>query len=151
AKTARKFLQLLRRHGLPVDALRPAFGMSETCSGITWSAGFTLENSTADMVFVELGRPIPGAAMRIVDERGQVVEELVVGRVQFQGPSVTSGYLNNPALNKEAFTEDGWFNTGDIGYMDNGCLVITGRDKDDIIINGVNYYSHEIEAVVEAV
>jgi len=98
-KTARRFLQLLRRHGLPADALRPAFGMSETCSGITWSAGVTLENSLDERVFVELGRPIPGASMRIVDEREQVIEELAVGRVQFRGPSVTSGYFNNPALN----------------------------------------------------
>jgi acyl transferase domain-containing protein/acyl-CoA synthetase (AMP-forming)/AMP-acid ligase II len=149
AKTARKFLQLLRAQGLPADALRPAFGMSETCSGITWSEGFTLENSTDDTLFVELGRPIPGASMRIVDDRGHVLEELAVGRVQFRGPSVTSGYYQNPELNQEVFVDEGWFNTGDLGYMDDGRLVITGREKDDIIINGVNFYSHDIEAVIE--
>nr|MDQ2694221.1 SDR family NAD(P)-dependent oxidoreductase [Pseudomonadota bacterium] len=149
ARTARHFLRLLGRHGLPADALRPAFGMSETCSGITWSAGFTLDNSADGMAFVELGRPIPGAALRIVDDAGQVVAEGVPGRLQVSGPSVTAGYYQNPERNREAFTADGWFTTGDIGYLDDGRLVLTGRDKDDIIVNGVNYHSHEIEAVVE--
>jgi microcystin synthetase protein McyG len=147
AKTARQFLKLLDKHGLPANALRPAFGMSETCSGITWSTGFSLDNSSDDMSFVELGGPIPGAALRIVDDNNQIVSEGTTGRLQVKGPSVTQGY--NPERNNEVFSEEGWFTTGDIGYLQQGCLVLTGRDKDDIIINGINYYSHEIEAVVE--
>ena len=50
---------------------------------------------------------------------------------------------------QDAFTEDSWFNTGDLGFLKAGCLTITGRQKDVIIVNGLNYYSHEIEAVVE--
>ncbi|MBF0238361.1 MAG: SDR family NAD(P)-dependent oxidoreductase [SAR324 cluster bacterium] len=149
AKTARKFLKLLQSYGMPSHALRPAFGMSETCSGITWSEGFTLENSSDDTSFVELGGPIPGASLRIVDDHNQIVAEGTIGRFQVKGPSVTVGYYKNPERNREQFTEDGWFNTGDLGYLQEGHLVLTGRDKDDIIINGVNFYSHEIEAVVE--
>ncbi len=149
AKTARQFLKLLTQHGLPAKALRPAFGMSETCSGLTWSTGFSLENSADDMVFVELGRPIPGATLRIVDDKNQPVSEGTKGRLQVKGPSVTSGYYQNPQRNHEVFSAEGWFTTGDIGYLQQGCLVLTGRAKDDIIINGINYYSHEIEAVVE--
>jgi hypothetical protein len=67
------------------------------------------------------------------------------------GPSVTSGYYQNPELNREVFVDAGWFNTGDLGHLDDGCLVITGREKDDIIINGVNFYSHDIEAVIETI
>jgi acyl-CoA synthetase (AMP-forming)/AMP-acid ligase II len=125
--------------------------MSETCSGITWSDGFSLETSSDDMSFVELGPPIPGASIRIADENNQIVTEGVIGRFQVKGLSVTSGYYQNPERNREAFTEDGWFNTGDLGYLDSGRIVLTGRDKDDIIINGINYYSHEIESVVEEV
>ncbi|MFN6486362.1 MULTISPECIES: SDR family NAD(P)-dependent oxidoreductase [unclassified Nostoc] len=150
-KTARSFLKLLQRHGLPPNAIHPAFGMSETCSGITWSDGFSLESSSDDMSFVELGPPIPGASIRITDDNNQIVPEGVIGRFQVQGLSVTSGYYQNPERNREAFTEDGWFNTGDIGYIRSGRIVLTGRDKDDIIINGINYYSHEIESVVEEV
>ncbi len=148
-KTIRTCLKLLQPHGLPSHATRPAFGMSETCSGISFSEGFSLENSSDDMPFVELGPPICGSALRIADDEDHVLPEREVGRLQVKGPSVTSGYYKNPEKNKEVFSADGWFNTGDLGYLENGRLVLTGREKDDIIINGVNYYSHEIEAVVE--
>ena len=151
AKTARQLLKLLDKHGLPANALRPAFGMSETGSGITWSTGFSLDNSADDMSFVELGVPIPGASLRIVDDTNQIVSKGTKGRLQVKGPSVTEGYYQNPERNSEVFSDDGWFTTGDIGYLQQGCLVLTGRDKDDIIINGINYYSHEIEAVVEEI
>lgn len=150
-KTARNFLKLFLPYGLPYNAIRPAFGMSETCSGITWSEGFTLENSSDEMSFVELGLPIPGASIRIADENNQIVPEGVIGKFQVKGLSVTSGYYENPQRNQEAFTDDGWFNTGDLGYIKSGKIILTGRDKDDIIINGINYYSHEIESVVEEV
>ncbi len=148
-KTIRTCLKLLQPYGLPAHATRPAFGMSETCSGITFSEGFSLENSSDEMPFVELGPPICGSALRIADDKDQVVPEGTVGRLQVKGPSVTSGYYQNPEKNKEVFSADGWFNTGDLGYLQEGRLVLTGREKDDIIIHGVNYYSHEIEAVVE--
>uniref|UniRef100_A0A2P1CZH3 Type I polyketide synthase n=2 Tax=unclassified Phormidium TaxID=2609805 RepID=A0A2P1CZH3_9CYAN len=150
-KAARNFLKLLQPHGLPANAIRPAFGMSETSSVITWSDSFSLENSSDEMSFVELGQPIPGASIRIIDENNQIVSEGVIGKFQVKGPSVTSGYYQNPQRNQEAFTSDGWFNTGDLGYIKSGRIILTGRDKDDIIINGINYYSHEIESVVEEV
>ncbi|MBE9224386.1 SDR family NAD(P)-dependent oxidoreductase [Phormidium sp. LEGE 05292] len=150
-KVARNFLKLLQPHGLPANVIRPAFGMSETSSVITWSDSFSLENTSDEMSFVELGQPIPGASIRIVDETNQIVSEGVIGKFQVKGPSVTSGYYQNPQKNQEAFTSDGWFNTGDLGYIRSGRIILTGRDKDDIIINGINYYSHEIESVVEEV
>jgi acyl transferase domain-containing protein/acyl-CoA synthetase (AMP-forming)/AMP-acid ligase II/NAD(P)-dependent dehydrogenase (short-subunit alcohol dehydrogenase family)/acyl carrier protein len=150
-KTARSFLKLLQPFGLPPNAIRPAFGMSETCSGITYADSFSLETSSDDMSFVDLGLPIPGASIRIIDENNQIVPEGVIGRFQVKGLSVTSGYYKNPDRNREAFTTDGWFNTGDLGYLKSGKIILTGRDKDDIIINGINYYSHEIESVVEEV
>ena len=149
AKTARKFLQLLKFYQLPTTAMQPAWGMSETSSGVTFSDKFLLDSTTDEQKFVEVGAPIPGFAMRIVDEQNQVVEEQTIGRVEVKGASVTSGYYQNPQANQEAFTSDGWFNTGDLGFLDQGHLTITGRIKDVIIINGLNYYCHEIEAAVE--
>jgi len=149
AKTARRFLQLLAPHQLPTDAIHPAFGMSETCSGITWSDSFSLGSSEDETSFVELGAPIPGASLRIVDDKNCIVESGKIGRLQVKGDSVTSSYYQNPEANGEAFTDDGWFNTGDLGFIQEGRLTLTGRAKDVIIINGLNYYSHEIEAVVE--
>ncbi|AOX04319.1 AMP-dependent synthetase [Moorena producens PAL-8-15-08-1] len=148
-KTARNFLKLLSSYGLSTKAIHPAFGMCETCSGITWSNRFSLESSSDQDKFVELGPPIAGASLRIVDANQQVVGEGVIGSLQVKGASVTSGYYQNTTANQEAFTADGWFNTGDLGFLKNGRLTITGRQKDVIIINGLNYYSHEIESAVE--
>lgn len=150
-KIARSFLKLLRRYGLPTNAIHPAFGMSETSSGITYSDSFSLETSSDDALFVELGLPIAGASLRIVDENEQIVTEGTIGRLQVKGASVTSGYYQNPQANQEVFTPDGWFNTGDLGFLNQGRLTITGRQKNVIIINGLNYYCHEIEAAVEEV
>ncbi len=150
-KIARSFLRLLRRYGLPTNAIHPAFGMSETSSGITYSDSFSLETSSDDALFVELGSPIAGASLRIVDENEQIVTEGMIGRLQVKGASLTSGYYQNPQANQEVFTADYWFNTGDLGFLDQGRLTITGRQKDVIIINGLNYYCHEIEAAIEEV
>ncbi|MBW4505894.1 MAG: SDR family NAD(P)-dependent oxidoreductase [Scytonematopsis contorta HA4267-MV1] len=151
AKTARKFLQLLTPHQLPATAMHPAWGMAETSSGTIYSDTFLLNSTTDEQKFVEVGAPIPGFAMRIVDAQNQVVEEETIGRLQVKGASVTSGYYQNPQANQEVFTSNGWFNTGDLGFLRQGRLTITGRQKDVIIINGLNYYCHEIEASVEEV
>jgi amino acid adenylation domain-containing protein/FkbM family methyltransferase len=151
AKTARRFLELLAPHGLPGTAMHPAWGMSETSSGVTYSDRFLLATTSDQDSFVEVGGPIPGVALRILGGHNQVVEEGQIGALQVKGATVTSGYFRNPELNQEVFTPDGWFNTGDLGYLRDGRLTITGRQKDVIIINGVNFYSHEIEAVVEEV
>ena len=151
AKTTRRFLQLLKSYQLPATAMHPAWGMSETSSGVTYSDSFLLSSTTDEQKVVEVGAPIPGFAMRIVNSENQIVEEKTIGQLQVKGASVTSGYYQNPQANQEAFTEDGWFNTGDLGFLRSGCLTITGRQKDVIIINGLNHYCHEIEAAVEEV
>ncbi|MFB2921205.1 MULTISPECIES: SDR family NAD(P)-dependent oxidoreductase [Aerosakkonema] len=151
AKTARRFLKLLTSYQLRDTAMHPAWGMSETGSGVTYSETFLLSSTTDEQKFVELGSPIPGFSMRIVDANNQVVEEETIGELQVKGASVTSGYYQNYLANQEAFTEDGWFRTGDLGFLREGRLTITGRQKDVIIINGLNYYCHEIEAAVEEV
>jgi len=151
AKTALTFLALLAPHGLPATAMKPAWGMSETCSAITFSHDFTLDSTRDADSFVEVGAPIPEAAVRIVDADNRVVPEGTIGRLQVKGPMITTGYYHRPELNGEVFTPDGWFDTGDLGVLRNGQLSITGRAKDVIIIRGVNYYSHEIEAVVEEI
>ncbi|MBI4524206.1 MAG: SDR family NAD(P)-dependent oxidoreductase [Deltaproteobacteria bacterium] len=151
AKTARKFLQLLSPHGLRDTAMHPAWGMSETSSGVTYSHRFSMVTTADDDPFVEVGGPIPGVSLRIVDNRGEVVEEETIGSLEVMGIPITSGYYNNPELNREVFTGDGWFKTGDLGFLRGGRLTITGREKDVVIINGMNYYSHEIEAAVEEI
>ncbi len=151
AKTARRFLSLLTPHGLGPRAIHPVFGMSETCSGVTFNRDFSLDTTSDDDVFVDLGGPLPGFAMRIADADDRPVPEGAIGGLQMHGPFVTTGYFDNAAANREAFTKDGWFRSGDLGLMRDGRLTITGREKDVIIINGVNYYSHDIEKGVEEI
>lgn len=148
-KTARQFLQLLSPHGLAPNVVSPGYGMSETCSGIVHSQAFSLDSTNDSDSFVEVGSPIPGVSIRIVDEVNQLVPEGTIGRLQVKGLTVMGGYYQRPDLNAEVFTDDHWFNTGDLGRLNHGCLTITGREKDMIILNGLNYYSHEIEAIVE--
>ncbi|HZF87722.1 non-ribosomal peptide synthetase [Streptomyces sp.] len=148
ASAARRFLHALKPFGLPQDVMHPGWGMSETCSVVT-DAVLPAEPVPDEGTFVSCGRPYPGFAMRIVDEQGTVLTEGEAGRFQVRGTSVTGGYHDNPAANAEAFTDDGWFDTGDLAFLRDGELYITGRAKDVIIVNGVNHYSHEIEACVE--
>jgi amino acid adenylation domain-containing protein len=148
ASAARRFLHTLKPFGLPQDVMHPGWGMSETCSVVTDTV-LPADPVPDEGTFVSCGRPYPGFAMRIVDEQGTLLTEGEAGRFQVRGTSVTGGYHDNPGANAEAFTEDGWFDTGDLAYLRDGELYITGRAKDVIIVNGVNHYSHEIEACVE--
>ncbi|MBA4146722.1 MAG: amino acid adenylation domain-containing protein [Verrucomicrobia bacterium] len=150
-RTARRFVQLLCAHGLRPDTMFPAWGMSEISSGVTYGDRFGLNTTSDEDQFTEVGLPIPGTWLRIVNEHDEAVQEGEIGRLQFKGLTLMSGYYNNPGANHEAFTVDGWFKTGDLGYLRDARLTITGREKDVIIINGVNYYSHEIESVVEQI
>lgn len=169
-----EFIQNLSPYGFPKTAVRPAFGMAEMGSGITYfqptpeqpilrhvvdKASLTgyvpIRRVDIDhpncSVFTDLGPVIPGVAIRIVDAQGTVLPEETVGALQVKGAAVSPGYYKNPEVNQEVFLADGWFNTGDLGFIANGHLVLSGRAKETIIINGANYYNHEIEAVVEEV
>jgi acyl-CoA synthetase (AMP-forming)/AMP-acid ligase II len=101
--------------------------------------------------FTDLGLPIPGISIRIVNADNSLLPEETIGHLQVKGHPVSPGYYKNPEANQDAFLKDGWFKTGDLAFISNGHLVITGRSKETIIINGVNYYSHEIETVVETI
>ena len=150
-RTGRQFLRLLMPYGLPASAIHPGWGMTETTSGIVHSSSFSLETTRDEDAFVDIGPPCPGTALRVVDAGNAVVEEGVIGHLQVQGETVTPGYFGRPELNREIFTEDGWFSTGDLALLKNGRMTITGRAKDEIIVNGLNYFPHEIESVVERV
>ncbi|WJG09753.1 non-ribosomal peptide synthetase [Aliiglaciecola sp. LCG003] len=149
AATARQFLQLLQASGLSKHAMCPAWGMSETSSGITYARDFELHSTSDTDTHVSVGPPIPGDTMRITDTQGCVLKEGEIGRLQVKGHTVFAGYYQNEAENEEAFTDDGWFNTGDLGKLIDGKLTITGREKDVIIVNGVNYSGPGIENIVE--
>ncbi|MGQ8873040.1 amino acid adenylation domain-containing protein [Paenibacillus sp. TSA_86.1] len=97
--------------------------------------------------FAVVGQAIDYCHVRICDEEMNPVPDYVIGKIQIQGENVTQGYYNNPLATEKLFTRDGWVNTGDLGFTMNGTLVVTGREKDIIFINGKNIYPHDIERV----
>jgi acyl-CoA synthetase (AMP-forming)/AMP-acid ligase II len=99
--------------------------------------------------FVKLGRPISGTQVRITDDSGSPQGDAVLGHVQIQGENVTRGYYRDDAATARVFTQDGWLDTGDLGFLTAGELVITGRSKDIIFVNGQNYYPHDLEHIAE--
>ncbi|HEV2640018.1 MAG TPA: SDR family NAD(P)-dependent oxidoreductase [Actinocrinis sp.] len=173
ARTAYRFLELLTAHGLPADAMVPCWGMSETSSGVTYSrldlhdrtvGAVAVDSASLDgdlvqvdpgapgsVLLTEVGRPVSGVRLRIVDEQGALSTEGRVGHLHVAGSTVMAGYLHNEAANAAGFTADGWFDTGDLGFLRDGRLTLTGRGKHMVIVNGANYPAHEVEAVVEQV
>ncbi|MFQ5597678.1 MAG: AMP-binding protein [Nitrospiria bacterium] len=105
-------------------------------------------SETAALSFVSCGRPLPGHEIRIVDEMGNPVSDRIEGTLIFRGPSCTSGYYRNPEANAALF-QDGWLVSGDLAYIADGDLFITGRQKDLIIKGGRNLHPHDIESVAE--
>ncbi len=100
-----------------------------------------------------IGPAVPCCKMRI-DPNGDVTDEgYIMGEIQVKGDNVMLGYYNNPEANAEVFTDDGWFRTGDIGYLDSdGYAFITGRIKFVIVLeNGKNVFPEEIEEYLEGV
>jgi malonyl-CoA/methylmalonyl-CoA synthetase len=83
-----------------------------------------------------IGQPLPGVKVRLVDEQDQVLAAGNPGEIQIKGPSVFKEYWNNLEATQKAFTDDGWFKTGDIAIVDHGYYRILGRDSIDIIKSG---------------
>jgi malonyl-CoA/methylmalonyl-CoA synthetase len=102
-----------------------------------------------------VGRPLPGIALRIVDDAGAACAPGIVGAVEVRGPNVFAGYWNLPDKTREEFTADGWFRTGDVGEQvadgeAKDYVRLVGRAKDMIITGGLNVYPKEIEERIDA-
>jgi fatty-acyl-CoA synthase len=148
------------RFGLRPEAVLCAYGMAETALGVAFApveTGLAVDEVDADDLetrrlatpgtgrgFPKLGPPLPGIEVRVIGDDGAVLGEREVGVLQLRGPSVTPGYLtiNGPVAAQDA---DGWFDTGDEGYLVDGQVVVCGRRKDVIIMGGRNIYPTDIE------
>jgi long-chain acyl-CoA synthetase len=116
--------------------------------GLTETAPMVAGNKPGRVKVHTTGVAATGVEMRIGDKRPDTGE----GEIQVRGPNVTSGYYKDPEKTREIFTEDGWFRTGDLGFMDEGGRVtVRGRIKTMILgASGENIYPEEIEAVLNA-
>ncbi|MGK2872564.1 MAG: fatty acyl-AMP ligase [Alphaproteobacteria bacterium] len=99
--------------------------------------------------FVFCGPVLPGHDLEIRDPAGNVLGERQAGRVMVRGPSLMREYFGNQEETSRALSADGWLDTGDLGYLSGGALVITGRSKDLILVNGRNVWPQDLEWAVE--
>lgn len=98
---------------------------------------------------VNCGVPLPEYDLEIRGGNGQVFNDKEIGNVFVKGESVMQGYFNDIEATKACLSDDGWLNTGDMGYMNDGSLFIIGRIKDMIIVNGRNHWPQDIEWAAE--
>ena len=164
-----EFLSALAPFGLRRNAMFPVYGLAEATVGVTMGrpgdepsrivvdrhalrigdACQPVEPSDSSAVsFVLCGSAIRDVESRIADDDDRVLDAGLIGNIQLRGASVTERIYGDEAATRALFTADGWLRTGDCGVMVDGQLAITGRQKDLIIINGQNYYPHDIEEVI---
>ncbi len=167
--TVMRFGQRFSACGLRPTAMTPVYGLAEASVGLLFPPlergpridaidrdtfeserrAVPSQQATA-LRFVACGRVLPGHGVRIVDDQGQAVPERVEGRLEFSGPSATTGYWHAPEITARLFTDDlgQWLDTGDRAYLAEGDVFVTGRVKDIVIRGGRNLYPQEIEAAV---
>jgi acyl carrier protein len=169
--TVERFCARFAKAGFRRESLMPVYGLAENSVGLafpplgrapvidriereTFMRSGRAVPAAADgaraLRFVACGQPIVGHQIRVVDASDRELPERREGRVQFRGPSATSGYFRRPEETRKLFCGD-WLETGDRGYLAGGDIHITGRTKDMIIRAGRNIYPTEIEDAVAKV
>jgi hypothetical protein len=166
--TTRQFCERFRAYGLRSAAMMPVYGLAENSVGLTFPPlgrgplidriqrdalmhkGQALPAAADDptaLQFAACGTPLDGHQVRIVDPASLELPERQEGHLQFRGPSATSGYFRNPEATAQLFQDD-WLDSGDLAYVSEGEVYLTGRTKDIIIRAGRNIYPHELEEAV---
>ena len=164
-----EFLEALAPYGLKRNAMFPVYGLAEATVGVSMPevgseysrivvhrhslrVGEPYEPADLDdedaVSFVRVGTAMRDVQIRIADDADDVLPDGKVGNIQLSGNSVTERIYGDAEATESLFTSDGWLRTGDVGVFVDGQLVITGRSKDIIIINGQNYYPHDLEEIV---
>jgi acyl-CoA synthetase (AMP-forming)/AMP-acid ligase II/acyl carrier protein len=164
-----EFLAALAPYGLARKTMFPVYGLAEATLAVTFPGldkeyesivvkrhslriGEPFESASTDegdaMNFVKLGQAIDGCQYRIADNDDVTLDDGYVGNIQISGENITRGLYGDPQDSASLYTDDGWLRTGDCGTTVDGELVVTGRAKDIIFINGQNYYPHDIEEII---
>jgi fatty-acyl-CoA synthase len=167
------FTDALHPAGFRKDAFMACYGMAECSLAVTFpslEAGLSMDTVDADALaetqcavpvmsdeaasrrtarYVICGVPLPCFEVQIRDSKGNVLPERRCGTLFVRGPSVMSGYYGDAEATEEVLSPDGWFNTGDLAYRISDTIVITGREKDLIIINGRNIWPQDLEYLAQ--
>ncbi len=164
------FASVFTPMGFDRSAFVPSYGMAETTLAVTFrplNRGAELDRVDLDLLerhgivasprgerfrdFVKCGRVLPGHELQVRDGEGLNLPERRLGRVFVKGPSLMRGYDHKPEETAMVLSPDGWLDTGDLGYLADGELVVTGRSKDVILINGRNVWPQDLELTAEQV
>ncbi len=168
----RQVAEILAPAGFKESAFLPCYGMAECALAVSFAPVGSGPRSdlididrlsrvaearppVADEVavkgksFIDCGRPLPGFKVEIRGTDGQVLPDRQCGTIYLHGASVMSGYFGNPQATREVLSDDGWLNTGDLGYFADGALYVTGRAKDLMIIKGRNIWPQDLEYLAE--
>ncbi|HEY4327650.1 MAG TPA: non-ribosomal peptide synthetase [Mucilaginibacter sp.] len=163
---ADEFLETFGNFGLKRESMLTVYGLAEASLAVAFpkagthfksvtlsrshlSSGTEVVPDESGLSFAVEGKAVLGCQTRITTNEGKILPLNHIGNIEIKGDNVTRGYLNAPELNEEIIT-DGWLKTGDLGFLnDDGDLVVTGRAKDIIFINGNNYYPQDIEMIAE--
>jgi acyl-CoA synthetase (AMP-forming)/AMP-acid ligase II len=139
--------------------ITPCYGLAEATLAVAiWPFGTPLKVDASGR-FISVGRPCRGVSVRILppreDPSGDPDLPLAptdIGEICVKSPGVMRGYYNNPEATARVLSEDGWLRTGDLGFIDEaGCLYVTGRLKDLIILSGENIAPNDVEEIVDHV
>jgi acyl-CoA synthetase (AMP-forming)/AMP-acid ligase II len=164
-EVARRFSERFARWGFRPQALMPVYGLAEATLAVTASPPRSpLRTVPVDplelarerrvragsRVLASVGAPVPGVTVEVRDETGAVLPEAVVGRIHARGPSIMEGYLGQPEATRAAL-EGGWLDTGDLGFVKDGELVVCGRAKDVVVLRGANHAPQEFEDALDGV
>lgn len=172
AEACNNFIEVMKPFGLKESAIYTVYGLAEATVAVAFPEPYkrfaevymdrnsmglgckireTGKNDPDSVCLVEVGSSIDDCFIRIVDQNGVEMQDRVIGRIQVRGENVTGGYYNNIEATENVFDKDGWLDTGDLGFLRDGNLVITGRAKDIIFVNGNTYYAHDIEFICEEI
>jgi len=165
------FLQKFAPFGFREEALAVGYGTTETTGASTMTpvgrpprvdwirldayqqrrvAVPATPGEPGSLPIISCGRPLSGVELKIVDASGRPLSDRTIGEVLHRSPNLFHGYHRSPEQTQEAF-RDGWFQTGDLGYLAEGELFICGRKKDLIISGGKNIYPEDLEEIANNV
>jgi len=168
ARTLTRFNQKYKSYGFRHESMTPVYGLAEAAVGLAFpppdrgplidrvnrsqllAGGSAVPADTGDANPLELvacGHPLPGYQIRVIDPHGRELPERREGEIEFNGPSATRGYYQNPKASRKLFHGD-WLTTGDRGYIAGGEIYLTSRSKELIIRGGRNIYPYEAEEAV---
>lgn len=127
------------------------YGLTEACAALTYGPFDPEYEDREGHEFASVGKTIEGARIRVQTREGALAEPYQEGELQLSGANIVKSYYRDPENTSKSFTKDGWFMSGDRGYIDReGKLNLAGRYKETLIINGVNYSPVDIENTLEA-